>query len=527
VLAGTAATGGGGIDSGDGVSDSEPTQQTGVKTGGLSRFQRFGLYAGPIVLAAFVVAPPLDPITDVGMIRVGLLVFAVIWWITTPVSLAMTSICALAAGVLLGGLNVTEAFSPTTNWVIWFTIGAFGLGAALEATGFNRRFALALLGSNWARGHPHRFMFMFLLSATLLSAIVVNTVITVVWLSLALTIYRAVGVKQGDTFAELNALTICWGANIGGSTTPVAHGSNPVAIAMIAAATGTTITFAQWTMIGLPMALIFAGSTYFVLRYIARADASAFARPETVDLIDRERRKLGSMPVSEKRALMWMGFAVLLWMVPDFARVLGDQGVIAEETAATIGARFSLAVPALLIPVAMCLTPAGDGKREYLLTWKEWVNGVDWGMIIFLSGILALGGAIGATETGLPEFLRMTLEPMLSGLSEYVFVFVLLLGLIVLTSVISNLVSLTIFMPVGITLSSTFEIGSPLAVGMCIGIGLSLAYLLPSGTATNAIVAGSGYLRVSTMARLGIVVVLLHTFLLTVIGYPLAKLVLG
>jgi solute carrier family 13 (sodium-dependent dicarboxylate transporter), member 2/3/5 len=488
----------------------------------MTRVQRFGLVAGPLALAAFLLLPAPEPITQVGMTRVGLLVFAVIWWVTTPVSLAMTSISALAAGILLGALTLEEAFSPSTNWVLWFTIGAFGLGAALEATGFNRRFALTLLGSTWARGHPHRFLFMFLLSATILSSIVVNTVIAVVWLSLALTIYRAVGVKQGDTFAELNALTICWGANIGGTTTPVAHGSNPVAIAMVAAATGTTITFLQWTMVGLPMALIFAASTYFVLRYIARADAGAFARPETVELIDNERRKLGAMPVSEKRALMWMATAVLLWMVPDFARFL-----LPADTAALIASRFSLAVPALLIPVAMCLTPAGDGKRDYVLTWKEWVDGVDWGMIIFLAGILSLGGAIGAADTGVPDYLRVTLEPLLSGLSEYLFVFVLLLGLIIVTSAISNLVSLTIFMPVGITLSTTFEIGSPLAVGMVIGIGLSLAYLLPSGTTTNAIVAGSGYLRVATMLRLGIVVVILHAFLLTVIGYPLAKLILG
>lgn len=489
---------------------------------GLTGVQLTGLVLGPLALAAFVAAPAPAPVTDVGMVRIGLLAFAVIWWITTPVSLAMTAITALAAGVALGGLSIDEAFAPANNWVIWFTIGAFGLGAALDATGFNRRFALSLLGSRWARGHPHRFLFMFLISATLLSAIVVNTVIAVVWLSLALTIYRAVGVERGDRFAELNALTICWGANIGGTTTPVAHGSNPVAIAMVATATGTTITFLQWTMVGLPMALVFAASTFFVLRYLARADTSAFARPETVDLIDNELRKLGPMPPSERRALMWMAVAVVLWMVPDFGRFL-----LPPDMAALVAGRMNLAVPALLVPVAMCMTRGGDDRRRYVLTWQEWVAGVDWGMIIFLGGILSLGAAIGAADTGIPEYLRNGLEPMLAGLSEYLFVFVLLLGLILLTSAISNLVSLTIFMPVGLTLSATFDIGSPLAIGMVIGIGLSLAYLLPSGTTTNAIVAGSGYLRVGTMARLGMIVVLLHTFLLTVVGYPLAKLVLG
>lgn len=496
--------------------------QTEDSAGGFSRVQIAGLAAGPLVLAAFLLAPPPEPVTEVGMIRAGLLVFAVVWWITAPVTLAMTSITALAAGVLLGGLSLDDAFSPSTNWVIWFTIGAFGLGAALESTGFNRRFALTLLASRWVRGHPHRFLFMFLLSATILSAIVVNTVIAVVWLSLAMTIYRAVGVKPGDTFAELNALSICWGANIGGTTTPVAHGSNPVAIGLIAAGTGTTVTFLQWSLVGVPMALIFAGSTFFVLRYIARADPGAFARPETVELIDDERRRLGPMPTSERRALVWMAVAVVLWLVPDFARML-----LAEDAADEVATRFGLAVPALLVPVAMCLTPGGDGQRPYVLTWPEWVRGIDWGMVIFLGGILALGGAIGADETGLAEFLQMRLEPLLAGLSEYVFVFTLLLGLILVTSAISNLVSLTIFMPLGLTLSETFEIGSPVAVGMVIGLGLSLAYLLPSGTTTNAIIAGSGYLRVVTMLRLGIVVTLLHALLLTLVGYPLAKLILG
>ena len=60
-----------------------------------------------------------------------------------------------------------------------------------------------------------------------------------------------------------------------------------------------------------------------------------------------------------------------------------------------------------------------------------------------------------------------------------------------------------------------------------LGIGPSLDYLLPSGTTTNAIVAGSGYLRVSTMVRHGIILFVIHTLLLAYVGYPLAKVVMG
>ncbi len=489
---------------------------------GLSRTQLVGLLSGPLVLAALFLTPPPAPITDLGMARIGLLAFAVVWWVTTPVPLAVTTLAALAAGVLFGALTLDAAFAPPNNWVIWFTIGAFGMGAALEATGFNRRFALALLGSNWVRGQPHRFLFMFVLSATIMSGLVANTVVAVVWLSLAITIYEALGVEKGHSFAELNTLGICWGANIGGAVTPLGTSSNPVAIALIAGATGTTVTFLQWTIIGSVLALVLFGSTFLVLRYLTNADTSAFARPETVAFIDAERRKLGPMPMAERRALSWIGVALALWLVPDLARFLAPP-----EFAVGVANQFGLVVPALLVPVAMCLTPTGDPTRRFVLTWEEWKRGVDWGMVIFLAGIMSLGAAVGADDTGIPAFLRDALEPSLVGLSEYVFVFVLVLGLILVTSAISNLVSLSIFMPLGLTLSASLEIGSPIAVGMVLGIGPSLAYLLPSGTTTNAIIAGSGYLRIATMLRLGIVVVVLHAFLLTVVGYPLARALLG
>jgi sodium-dependent dicarboxylate transporter 2/3/5 len=119
------------------------------------------------------------------------------------------------------------------------------------------------------------------------------------------------------------------------------------------------------------------------------------------------------------------------------------------------------------------------------------------------------------------------LEPSLGGLSEYAFVLALSFGVILVTSVISNMVTLAIFLPLGLTLAKGLGIADPAAVGMVLGIGPSLAYLLPSGTTTNAIVAGSGYLRVSQMIRYGAALCVLHALLLAFVAYPLAKLVLG
>jgi sodium-dependent dicarboxylate transporter 2/3/5 len=82
-------------------------------------------------------------------------------------------------------------------------------------------------------------------------------------------------------------------------------------------------------------------------------------------------------------------------------------------------------------------------------------------------------------------------------------------------------------LPLGVTIARALGVADPVAIGVVLGIGTSLDYSLPSGTTTNAIVAGSGYLRVTTMVRYGVPLSLLHAVLLTFVGYPLAKLVMG
>ena len=108
------------------------------------------------------VLPPPAPITEVGMARLGLLAFAVIWWVATPLPLAFTTLAMLGLAIALGAMSVNAAFAHSSSWMLWFVIGSFGLAAALEATGVNRRFALAFLDFRLVRGHSRRFLMMFL-----------------------------------------------------------------------------------------------------------------------------------------------------------------------------------------------------------------------------------------------------------------------------------------------------------------------------------------------------------------------------
>jgi sodium-dependent dicarboxylate transporter 2/3/5 len=481
-----------------------------------------GLVAGLAALAAGVIVTPPSPITEVGMARLGLLAFAVIWWVATPLPAAFTTLAMLALGVLTGALGIGNAFGHSTSWLLWFVVGTFGLGAALEATGVNRRFALALLDLPWVRGHPFRFLSMFLVSATLMSAVMANTVVAVIWLSLALKVYELLKVEHADPLVEANTLGIAWAANIGGVTTPVGNGTNAPTIGFVVAATGVSVSFLQWTLIGTTLAIVLIATALALLWFATPHASGAFSGRQALDFISEERRRLGPMPAAERRALAWLGVAVLLWLTPDAARL-----VLAPDAAARVQAGLHLTVPALLVPIGMCLTPVPDTTRGFVLTWEEWLRGVDWGLVLFIGGVMALGTAVGEEATGVPAYVTEALRPVLGTLSETMFVLAMCAAVILVTSVISNMVTLAIFVPLGLTLSQSLGVADPAALGLVLGMGTSLAHLLPSGTTTNAIVAGSGFLRISTMVRHGAGLVVLHTIVLALVGYPVAKLVLG
>lgn len=490
-------------------------------TSGLARRHVAGLAAGVAALAIMLAIPPPAPITELGMARLGLLAFSIIWWLATPLPLAMTTLAMLGIGIGIGALTVNGAFAHSSSWVLWFVVGSFGLASALESTGVNRRFALAFLDQRWARGHSHRFLLMFLTSATVMSALMANTVVAVIWLSLALKIYQVLDVAHDDPVVEANTLGIAWAANIGGIATPVGNGTNAAAIGLIAAGTGITVTFLQWTIIGTVLTVLFLATALLVFRFSVVGHGGAFERPDASAFVTAQRAALGPMPPAERWAMGWFALAIVLWFLPDAARY-----VASAETAAWIQKNLHMSVPALLVPILMCLVPVPDPARRYVLTWPEWMKGVDWGLVIFIGGVMGLGTAVGEDATGLPAYVQATLQPSLGGLSEYGFVLVMCTGVILVTSLISNMVTLAIFLPLGVTLAKGLGVADPVALGVVLGIGPSLDYLLPSGTTTNAIVAGSGYLRVSTMVRHGAILFVLHSLGLALVGYPLAKFVL-
>ena len=142
-----------------------------------------------------------------------------------------------------------------------------------------------------------------------------------------------------------------------------------------------------------------------------------------------------------------------------------------------------------------------------LLAWRvlslQALRRLSWGTLVLLGGSLAM--AAGIEESGL----SLWLGERFNGLAELPLagqLAVATTGTIGLSAVASNTATINVVLNV---------LPPNLPVLFAITMGASCDFMLPAGTPPNAIVFGSGYIRLSTMMRLGFMLDVAAAILIT------------
>ena len=107
---------------------------------------------------------------------------------------------------------------------------------------------------------------------------------------------------------------------------------------------------------------------------------------------------------------------------------------------------------------------------------------------------------------------------LLQGVSLIVLLIVLITAVNFLTEITSNLATTAMLLPVLASLALTIDV-HPYILMVGATVAASCAFMLPVATPPNAVVFGSGYLKISDMARVGIWMNVISIILLTLIVY--------
>ena len=216
--------------------------------------------------AAIALAPTPEGLGVRGQYALATLFFAAFLWVTAALPLAVT---ALTIPVLLTGLGVHDDMAPAlagfADPLIFLFVAGFMLANALQKYGIDRRIALRLLAV--MGGSPRGLVLAVMLATAFLSMWVSNTATTAMMTPIAVGILaqvvgshrvREVGTGAAD-FTNLQVsllLGTAYGASIGGVATLIGSPPNTVVAAQLDKLTGVTIGFAEWLVIGLPIAAV-------------------------------------------------------------------------------------------------------------------------------------------------------------------------------------------------------------------------------------------------------------------------------
>ena len=468
-----------------------------------------GFFLGPLVFVTLLLLP-LDGVSAKAHTLAAILGLVVAWWITEPIPIPVTALLGTSLCVILGIEKAKTVFAPFADPIVFLFIGSFILAKGMSQHRLDQRFAFSILSVPWVGGGSLRVLFAFGLIGALVSMWVSNTATTAMLFPIGVGILNTMTTYQSGQashkrFSTAMMLMAAYGASVGGIGTPVGTPPNLIGIGLINKLLGVKISFFQWMIFALPMALLMYGVLFLLLALLHPSEFKALKGIR--EYVRKEREGLGTMARGETNVLCAFLVTVFLWIFPGILSVIygsGSAPVVWFESHIPEG------VAALLGASLLFFLPIDWKQRMFTMSWQDAVK-IDWGTILLFGGGLSLGSLI--FSTGLADSMGKGILG-LTGAQSILTITAVATGLGIITSELtSNTASANMIIPVVISLSGAAGVNPLLpALGAC--IGASYGFMLPVSTPPNAIVYGSGLVPITKMIRAGILFDILGFFLI-------------
>jgi len=148
---------------------------------------------------------------------------------------------------------------------------------------------------------------------------------------------------------------------------------------------------------------------------------------------------------------------------------------------------------------------------------------LQWNIVLLFGGGFAL--ATGFIESGLSEWFGNQLS-WVSGIHPIFIIALIALMMTFLTELTSNTATTEMMLPILAGLSISIEI-NPMLLMIPATLAASMAFILPVATPPNAIIFGTGRLRIADMAKTGLILNLIGVIIITLATYFYGILVFG
>ncbi|SFZ95119.1 solute carrier family 13 (sodium-dependent dicarboxylate transporter), member 2/3/5 [Flaviramulus basaltis] len=471
--------------------------------------KKIGLFLGPIlfILIKFFFHP--EELDDSANAILASTVWIAVWWITEAIPISATALLPIVLFPLTEGLSLSSTTASYGHKYIFLFLGGFILAIAIEKWNLHKRIALNIIkivGTN-----VNRIILGFMVATALLSMWISNTATAVMILPVGMAIITQLKdnpkTKEDENliFGKALMLAIAYSASIGGMATLIGTPPNLVLAGVIESTYDTEITFSQWFVFGFPISIILLFVCWvYLTRFAFKFKQKEF--PGGKNEIEKQLLELGKMSYEEKAILSVFSLTALAWISRSFLLVKWLPAI--DDT-----------IIAIIASIILFLIPSRK-KAKPLITWEDAVK-LPWGILILFGGGMAL--ALGFDSSGLASWIGNQLTT-LQGVSIFILLLVLITSVNFLTEITSNMATTAMLLPVLVSLATIINI-HPYILLVSATVAASCAFMLPVATPPNAVVFGSGYLKIEDMVKKGVWMNVVSIIILTLFVYYVLPLI--
>jgi sodium-dependent dicarboxylate transporter 2/3/5 len=325
------------------------------------------------------------------------------------------------------------------------------------------------------------------------------------------------------TFAVGLMLAITYSCSMGGIATLVGTPPN-LSFARIFEITfpnAEPVSFGQWIIMAFPVTLLMLVMIWLMITNIFFRVPKAL----TVDrsIVAKAYQALGPMRFEEKSVFVVFVLTALLWVfrrklvmgaftVPGWSQWLPYPNLIDDGTVAV-----TMALALFLIP-----TRSEDADTSRIAS-APLIGHLPWNIVLLFGGGFAL--AKGFQVTGLSSLIGRQFAG-LAGIAPFMVTAMVCLSLTFLTELTSNTATTEMILPILASVAVAMRI-NPLMLMVPATLSASCAFMMLVATPPNAIVFGSGRIRISEMAKAGIFINLIGVLVITLLFYTIGRAVFG
>ena len=461
------------------------------------------LISGPLLFLAMQFFSPPAGMSESAYSLLSITLWMALWWVTESVPIAITALLPIILFPMTGAVDLQTTTASYGHKYIFLYMGGFMLAIAIEKWNLHKRIALniiKIIGTNISK-----IILGFMVATAFLSMWISNTATAVMMLPIAMSIVAQLqdnpNTEKNENliFGKALMLSIAYSASIGGMATLIGTPPNLVFAGYVEETYGIEITFLQWLKFGVPIAIpLLVIAWLYLTKFAFKFKQKEF--PGGKEEINRLLVLIGPMKREEKLVSSIFVLTAFCWITRSF--ILQEFFPFIDDT-----------IIAMTAGILLFVVPASDFKKR-LITWEDAVK-LPWGIILLFGGGMAL--AAGFQITGLASWLGAQMS-VFQGLSLLVLVFVIITLVNFFTEFTSNLATTAMLLPILAPIAISLNMNPYMLMVACT-IAASCAFMMPVATPPNAVVFGSGYLRIPDMIKSGIWMNIISILFLTLMVY--------